>query len=208
MESPLRLKVIVGTTRPNRFSEKPSQWIADEAAKKEGVDIELLDLRDYPMPFFDQPISPAMAGGKYADQTVTAWADKIRQADGFIVVTAEYNHGYPAVLKNAIDWLFPEWNQKPVAFVSYGSVGGARAIEQLRQVAIELQMVPTKHAVHIPVDVYLAAMKETAPVNPDVFKPLRLGRIDRVDAMLTELIWAAKALKTAREDTDPRAKVG
>lgn len=133
----------------------------------------------------------------YANETARKWVNKIAEADGYIIVTAEYNHGYPAVLKNALDYAFKEWNKKVVGFVGYGNAGGARAIEQLRQVVIELEMIPIRNAIHIPSPVYLAVMNEKVPVNPDLFQPLRTP-VDRVEAFLTELIWNTKALKKAR----------
>jgi NAD(P)H-dependent FMN reductase len=201
METPIKIKIIVGSTRQNRFSEKPAHWICEEAKKKDGVEAELLDLRDYPMPFFDEPISPAMSGGKYSNEIVKKWAEKINDGDACIIVAPEYNHGYPAVLKNALDLIFPEWNKKAVGFVSYGGVGGARSIEQLRQVAIELQMVPIRNAIHIPMEVYVAVMNEKVPVNSELFKPLRAGRMDRVEAFFDELVWMGRALKNARGNT-------
>ena len=176
-----------------------SYLFAREAKKKAGVMIEILDLRDYPMPFFNEPVSPAMGDGKYLNEIVKKWSEKINDGDAFIIVTPEYNHGYPAVLKNALDSIFPEWNKKAVGFVSYGNAGGARSVEQLRQVVIELQMVPIRSAIHILVDVYIAVMNEKVPVDPDMFnKPLR-DRRDRVEEFLNELISMAKALKVARE---------
>jgi NAD(P)H-dependent FMN reductase len=197
VEPTIGIKIIIGSTRPNRFSEKPARWIYEETRKKDGIVAELLDLRDYPMPFLDQPISPALSGGKYENSIVKAWAEKIKDGDAFIVVTPEYNHGYPAVLKNALDSIFPEWNKKPVGFVAYGNAGGARSVEQLRQVVIELQMLPIRNAIHIPSDIYRAVMNETLPVNPELFKGLR-NPVDRVELFLNELIWNARALKTAR----------
>jgi NAD(P)H-dependent FMN reductase len=197
VEPTIGIKIIIGSTRPNRFSEKPARWIYEETRKKDGIVAELLDLRDYPMPFLDQPISPAVSGGKYENSIVKAWAEKIKDGDAFIVVTPEYNHGYPAVLKNALDSIFPEWNKKPVGFVAYGNAGGARSVEQLRQVVIELQMLPIRNAIHIPSDIYRAVMNETLPVNPELFKGLR-NPLDRVELFLNELIWNARALKTAR----------
>lgn len=195
----LKIKVIIGSTRQNRFSEKPAYWIYEEAKKKAGIEIEILDLRDYPMPFFNEPVSPAMGDGKYLNEIVKKWSEKINDGNAFIIVTPEYNHGYPAVLKNALDSIFPEWNRKAVGFVSYGNAGGARSVEQLRQVVIELQMVPIRSAIHIPVDIYIAVMNEKVPVDPDMFnKPLR-DRRDRVEEFLNELISMAKALKGARE---------
>lgn len=196
-ESQIKIKVIIGSTRQNRFSDKPAHWIYTEAKKKVG-EVEILDLRDYPMPFFNEPVSPAMSGGKYSNDIVNKWSEKIMDGDAFIIVSPEYNHGYPAVLKNALDSIFPEWNRKAVGFVSYGNAGGARSVEQLRQVVIELQMVPTRSAIHIPVDVYMAVMNEKVPVDPGLFKPLR-DRIDRIEVFLTELISMAKTLKVARD---------
>ncbi|HLX12932.1 MAG TPA: NAD(P)H-dependent oxidoreductase [Bacteroidota bacterium] len=195
----LKIQIIIGSTRKNRFSEKPARYIFDELKKRNDVKAELIDLRDWPLPFFDEATSPVANKGIYANELGKKWAAKVGEADGYIMVTPEYNHGYPAVLKNAIDWVFPEWKGKPVGFVGYGSSGGARAIEQLRQVVIELHMVPIRTAVHIPVEIYISMMNEQAPVNPELFKPLREGmRGDRVKAFFDELIAAAGALKPSR----------
>lgn len=200
MNKSIKIKVIVGSTRQNRFSEKPAQWIFEEIKKLDGIEAELLDLRDYPMPFFDDPMSPSMAGGKYSNETVKKWAEKISDGDGFIIVAPEYNHGYPAVLKNAMDVIYPEWNRKPVGFVSYGSALGARSVEQLRQVAVELQMAPIRHAVHIPVDIFFAGLMEKGPAGPEIFEPIRKGPMgDPVERFFSDLLWWARALKTARE---------
>ena len=198
MDTIIKVKVIIGSTRPNRFSEKPASWIYEETQKREGVAAELLDLRDYSMPFFDQPISPAMSGGKYANDVVKTWAGKIKDGDAFIIVTPEYNHGYPAVLKNALDSIFQEWNKKPVGLVSYGNAGGARSVEQLRQVVIELQMFPIRNAIHLPSEIYRIAMNEKVPVNPDLFKALK-EPVDRVQPFLNELILTSQAFKTIRD---------
>jgi len=198
MDTIIKVKVIIGSTRPNHFSEKPASWIYEETQKREGVAAELLDLRDYSMPFFDQPISPAMSGGKYANDVVKTWAGKIKDGDAFIIVTPEYNHGYPAVLKNALDSIFQEWNKKPVGFVSYGNAGGARSVEQLRQVVIELQMFPIRNAIHLPSEIYRIAMNEKVPVNPDLFKALK-EPVDRVQPFLNELILTSRAFKTMRD---------
>jgi NAD(P)H-dependent FMN reductase len=199
----MKIQVILGSTRQNRFGDKPAHWIYGELQKIEGIDAELLDLRDYPLPFFDEPITPIMSAGKYSNKDVQKWADKIKEADAFIIVTPEYNHGYPAVLKNSLDSIFQEWNKKPVGFIGYGNAGGARAIEQLRQVVIELQMVPIRNAIHIPAEVYLAVMKEKVPVNPELFSPLRKSmRGDRVELFLNELIWTCRAMKTARDSSN------
>jgi len=144
----LKIKIILGSTREGRFSEKVGPWIKS-LVEESGVTPILLDLRDFPMPFLNDSVSPAHIEGAYKEDTVNTWAQEIAGADGFIVVTPEYNHGYSAVLKNALDNIFKEWNNKPIAFVAYGSMGGARVVEQLRAVAIELLMVPIRNAVHI-----------------------------------------------------------
>jgi len=148
----MSISVIVGSTRQGRFSEKPAQWILHQLHKREGIEGRLLDLRDFPMPFFDQPMPPAMPGRPpYEHDVVKKWTAQIAASDGFVFVTPEYNYGPSAVLKNAIDWVYPEWNRKAAAFVSYGSAMGARGVQQLRETAIELQMAPVRSSVHIPV---------------------------------------------------------
>jgi NAD(P)H-dependent FMN reductase len=136
--------------------------------------------------------------GRYDDEGVQRWADRIADADAFVMVSPEYNHGYPAVLKNAIDYIYPEWVHKPVGFVSYGNAGGARGVEQLRQVAIEMQMWPIRSAIHLPMAVYMAVMKEPVPPNPDLFAPMKEGRVNQVERFFKDLLWAARALKRAR----------
>ncbi len=198
----LKIQIIVGTTRQNRFSEKAASYILQEAEKLKEIEVELVDLRDYPLPFYDEPVSPSMfemAKHEYKNEVAKKWTKKIAEADGFIIIAAEYNHGYSAVLKNALDYVFKEWNRKAVGFVGYGNAGGARAIEQLREVAIELQLVPIRNAIHIPSEIYLAVMNEKLPINPELFKSLREGRMDRVENFFNDLIWTTKALKKARE---------
>ncbi len=194
----MNIQVIIGSTRPNRFSEKPAHWIMGELAKHEGVQAELIDLRDYPLPMFDAEISPAWSGGQYPHESVMAWAAKISQADAYIMIAPEYNHGYSAVLKNALDWLYPEWAHKPVGFISYGGNGGARAVEQLRQVVVELQMLPVKYGIHIPVEAYIATMNLQAPVDPELFNGPLNARFNLVDTFINELTELAAAVQTLR----------
>lgn len=128
----MTISVIVGSTRQGRFSEKPARWIFDQLQKREGIEARLLDLRDFPMPFFDQAVSPGRPGrAPYENEVVNRWTAEIAASDGFVFVTPEYNYGPAAVLKNAIDWVYPEWNRKAVAFVSYGSAAGARSVQQM-----------------------------------------------------------------------------
>src|SRR6201985_3226916 len=148
----MKLSVIVGSTRQGRFSEKLAQWILQQLHKREGIETQLLDLRDFPTPFFDQPVPPAMPGRPpYEHDVVKKWTAQIAASDGFVFVTPEYNYGPSAVLKNAIDSVYPEWNRKATAFVSYGSAMGARAVQQLRETAIEVQMAPIRSSVPLPV---------------------------------------------------------
>lgn len=143
----LSLQILLGSTRPNRFGDKAAQWILDIAKKNERFDVQLVDLRDWPLPMYEEKVSLAYANAE--GDLAKKWASMVAKADAYIIVTPEYNHGYPAVLKNALDYAYPEWNDKPVGFVSYGSVGGARSVEQLRQVAVELHMASVRQAVHI-----------------------------------------------------------
>jgi NAD(P)H-dependent FMN reductase len=162
----VRIGIIIGSTRPKRFSEKPAEWIYDEVRAYDEVEVELLDLRDHPLPFFEEPESPASKKHPYDNPLVRQWTTTIASLDGFIIVTPEYNHGYPAVLKNALDYVYQEWNGKAVGFVSYGNASGARSVEQLRQVAIELQMAPIRPAVHIPGSVQFPIMAGKAAWQP------------------------------------------
>jgi NAD(P)H-dependent FMN reductase len=188
------ISVIVGSTRQGRFSEKPAQWIFQHLSKRADVDARLVDLRDFPMPFFDQIATPAMPGrAPYENEVVKKWTAEIARSDGFVFVTPEYNYGPPAVLKNALDWVYPEWNRKAAAFVTYGSAMGARGVQQLRESLIELQMTPIRSSVHIPVATLWAHFQ-----GGDVDKGLaELAK--SANGMIDDLLWWTAALKTARE---------
>jgi NAD(P)H-dependent FMN reductase len=189
----VRIQVITGTTRQGRFSERVTAWVSGVLAGRGDLDVEVVDLRAYPLPFFDGP-PPARAPREYPGEEVARLGRTIDRADGFILLTGEYNHGYPAVLKNALDWTFPEWQRKPVAFVGWGNVGGARAIEQLRLVSVELEMAPLRHAVHILPDVLLPARQLTDPTDTTAFAPLE----PRLKILVEDLLWWAQALAAAR----------
>ena len=187
------ISVIVGSTREGRFAEKPARWILEHLKRRDDVDARLLDLRDFPMPFFDQPLTPAMPGRPaYTNEVVNKWTAAIAQSDGFVIVTPEYNYGPPAVLKNAIDWVYREWNRKAVGFVSYGSAMGARAVQQLRETAIEVQLAPIRSSVLIPVTTLWAHYK-----GGDVDAGLAEINVS-AGAMIDDLLWWTSALKTAR----------
>jgi NAD(P)H-dependent FMN reductase len=134
----LNIAIILGSTRPGRNGKAVADWVTDKAAARTTATYELVDLADHPLPHIDEPLPPTM--GQYAGEHTKAWAEKIGSYDGFIFVTPEYNHSTSGVLKNAIDYLYAEWNNKAAAFVSYGSLGGARAIEHLRAILSELQV--------------------------------------------------------------------
>jgi NAD(P)H-dependent FMN reductase len=136
--SDLKIAIILGSTRPGRNGKAVADWVVEKASARTGADYELIDLLDYPLPHLDEALPPSM--GAYAGEHTKAWAAKIAAYDGFIFVTPEYNHSTSGVLKNAIDYLYGEWNNKVAAFVSYGALGGARAIEHLRGISSELQM--------------------------------------------------------------------
>ncbi|MFG2357932.1 NADPH-dependent FMN reductase [Streptomyces sp. NPDC048521] len=136
--SDLKIAIILGSTRPGRNGKAVADWVVDRAGARTAAEYELVDLADYPLPHLDEAIPPSM--GQYQGEHTKAWAAKIAEFDGYIFVTPEYNHSTSGVLKNAIDYLYGEWNNKAAAFVSYGSLGGARAIEHLRAVASELQL--------------------------------------------------------------------
>ena len=189
----LKIKIILGSVRNNRFGDKPAKWIFDIAQKIGGAEYELLDLKDYALPMFAEGTSPAYVEGKYESDAVNKWAEKIAEADGFIIVTPEYNHGSPASLKNNIDYLYREWNKKAVSFVSYGSTGGARAIQQLRDVSIELQMSPIRNSVHIMSPWFLT--EENGSLKTGALGPY----VKSAESLISQLIWWAKALKVARE---------
>jgi NAD(P)H-dependent FMN reductase len=159
----------------------------DQLQRRQDAEFQLVDLRDYPLPFLDHPVPPAP--GQYAPEA-KSWAATVGAGDAYVIVTPEYNHGYPGVLKNALDHVYREWNRNPVAFVSYGAAGdGSRAAEQLRSVAVELQVVPIREQLAIPF-VWMA-FDESGAIRQQ-------GADKAVERMLDELMWWAGALKPAR----------
>jgi NAD(P)H-dependent FMN reductase len=185
-----KIGIIVGSTRAGRFADQPAEWIRDIAKARGDVDVEVLDLRDYPMPFFDEAGGLAYTPTK--NEVAQRWQKQVAELDGYIVLAAEYNRGPTAVLKNALDYAYGEWNNKAVAFVGYGGVGGARAVEQLRLHAIELQMAPVRAGVHILWPDMLAVKSEGKKLSE--FAHLNQGAAD----MLDQLVWWTRALNAAR----------
>ncbi len=186
-----KIAIIVGSTRAARFADVPTQWIANIAKAHADLDVEIVDLRDFPLPFFDEVASSAWVPSQ--NEVAQRWQKKVASFDGYIFTAAEYNHGPTAVLKNAIDYAATEWNKKPAGFVGYGGVGGAPAVEQLRLPAVELQMVPVQSAVHIVWGDFLAVRQGEKKLED--FEHLNQS----ATALVNEIAWWAKALKAARE---------
>jgi NAD(P)H-dependent FMN reductase len=189
----MNVALIVGSTRPNRFADTSAGWITAGAKVRRDFQLQVLDLREHVLPFFNEPAAPIYTGGRYSEPAAEAWRQLIRGYDAFIVTVAEYNHGPTAVLKNALDSAYFEWNRKPIAFVGHGGVGAARAIEHLRGIAIELQMVPIKYEVNIAMEPYLGVVQRGKAL--DDYDYLVSART----AMFDDLAWWARALRSARD---------
>jgi NAD(P)H-dependent FMN reductase len=197
MTSIPHIAIILTSTRTNRFADVPLNWVLAQTAQRSDFAFETIDLRDYPLPFYDLPTSPALAPRQYSSDVARSLGEKLDAADGFLIITNEYNHGYSAVFKNVLDHYFVEWNRKPISFLGYGNAGGARAIEQLRQVAIELDMASVRPSVNVLGKFLMDIRGGADPI--EVFEPL----IPRLEALLADLHWWASALATARRaDTE------
>lgn len=183
----LKIAIIIGSTRPGRNGEKVARWVFDLTQKRSDAQFELVDIADYNLPLLDEPIPPSM--GQYMQPHTKAWSKKIAEFDGYVFVTPEYNHSTSGALKNAIDYLYSEWNNKSAGFVSYGSLSGARAVEQLRPIMAELQIADVRAQV--------ALSLFTDFENFSEFKPDPRHE-DEVDIMLSQVIAWAGALKTLR----------
>jgi NAD(P)H-dependent FMN reductase len=188
------IAVVISSTRQGRFADKPAKWVVSRLEQEQDVKVDLVDLRDHRLPLFDHPSSPILTGRQYPTPETARFGERIDKADGFVILTAEYNHGYTGALKNAMDHTFVEWNRKPVSFVGWGNVGGGRAIEQLRLVSVEFELAPLRHAVHILPDLMLPAMQAPEPFDPTIFAPLD----GKLDALVADLLWWTDVLAGAR----------
>lgn len=188
----LNLALIIGSTRPQRFADVPAQWIAAGAAERSDFTLDILDLRDQNLPLFEEPVAPAWTQGVYSNPLAEEWRHKVGNYDGYLITAAEYNHGPTAVLKNALDSATFEWRRKPVGFIGYGGVGGARAIEQLRGVAVELHMAPIKAEVNVGMEPFLGILQQGKTL--DDYPHLIAARTTLFD----EIVWWGNALKAAR----------
>ncbi|CAN7379721.1 NADPH-dependent FMN reductase [Devosia sp. LjRoot3] len=185
-----RIGIVISTTRAARFADKPTHWLKAIAEARDDIEVEIVDLRDYPMPFFEEASSPGYAPVNHP--VAQAWAKTMAALDGYIFITAEYNHSISGVLKNALDHAYPEYSKKPAAFLGYGGVGGARAVQQLRLILAELQVATLKFAVHINANEMLPLMKDEKDFGDFPYLA------DAAKLMLDDLAWWAGALKTAR----------
>ncbi|MEU6221789.1 NAD(P)H-dependent oxidoreductase [Streptomyces sp. NPDC047022] len=182
-----KIGIILGSTRPGRNGEAVATWVLEHAAKRADARFELVDLADYKLPLLDEAYPPSM--GQYSQPHTHAWAEKIASLDGFVIVTPEYNRSLPGALKNAIDFLYNEWNNKAVGFVSYGGNGGTRAVEHLRGIAGELQLADVRAQV--------ALSLFTDFENFSTFKPIE-AQYDALTATLDQVIAWSKALAPLR----------
>jgi NAD(P)H-dependent FMN reductase len=189
-----RIAIIVSSTRPTRFADVPTAWIKAQAEARGDMDVEVVDLRDHPLPFFAEVASNAWAPSQSAE--AVAWQKKIGQFDGYIFVLAEYNRSITAALKNALDQAYVEWARKPFGAISYGSMGGANALGHLQNIGVELQMVPTRNNVRI-------GGSDFFKVHAGFGGSGNLADIEAViapaaKAMLDDVVWWANATKAAR----------
>ncbi|MFC3061123.1 NADPH-dependent FMN reductase [Paenirhodobacter populi] len=194
MTDPLKIAIIISSTRDTRLADKPAQWFADFAAtERPDLTFEVLDLRDFDLPFFNETASNAWVPSQSPE--AVAWQKKIAEFDGYIFVTAEYNHSIPGALKNALDQAYVEWAHKPMGAVGYGGVGAARAIEHLRLIAVELQMVPVRNAVHIGGGDFMAI----SPLGQNGEMSEIASHLEgSAKALLEDIAWWGRATKAAR----------
>ncbi|PKP08266.1 MAG: NADPH-dependent FMN reductase [Bacteroidetes bacterium HGW-Bacteroidetes-4] len=184
----LKIGIIIGSTRPGRNAEQVATWVYELTSKRNDAEYELVDLKDFNLPLLDEPFPASF--GQYMNEHTKAWAEKIKSLDAYIFVTGEYNHSLSGALKNALDYIYAEWNNKAAGFVSYGSAGGARAVEHLRLIMGELQVADVR------AQVLLSLFTDFE--NFSVFKPAVLHETN-LNTMLDQLINWGTALKTIRK---------
>jgi NAD(P)H-dependent FMN reductase len=182
-----RIGIILGSTRPGRNGEAVARWVHQVAAQRTDAEFELVDLLDYKLPHLDEVLPPSM--GQYAQPHTRQWANTIASFDGFVMVTPEYNHSTSGALKNAIDFLYGEWNNKAVGFVSYGAAGGTRAVEHLRLIAGELQMADVRGQVALSL---FTDFKDFTVFLPSEFQ------VESLTAMLGQVVAWSTALAPMR----------
>jgi NAD(P)H-dependent FMN reductase len=190
----LNIGIILGSTRPNRNGEAVANWVVDQTKRRTDARYELVDIKSFDLPLLDEPIPPSQ--GKYSQPHTKRWAEKIAAFDAFVFVTPEYNHGPSGALKNAIDFLYREWNNKSAGFVSYGSSGGARAVETLRLVMAEIQIADVRAQVMFQLATDFKNFSQFAP-DP--------RHENELDVMLKQLVSWGTALKAVRDEASRHA---
>jgi NAD(P)H-dependent FMN reductase len=188
-----KIAVIIGSTRPTRFADKPAQWMLKQAQARDDIEVELVDLRDHSLPFFNEMASNMWMPSQNPE--AVRWQETIGRFDGYIFVVAEYNRSITGVLKNALDQAYKEWNRKPFTAIGYGGTGASRAIEHLRGIGVELQMVSTHAAVHIGGGDFMAVfpMGGNKPMEE-----IEANLLPSAKTALDELVWWAKATMVAK----------
>ncbi len=190
MQKRPKIGIIISTTRLGRFADVPTNWLFNIAQARDDADYEIVDLRDYPMPFFEEKMSLAHAPTQ--NETALRWQNKIASLDGYVFVTAEYNHSITGVLKNALDYLYSEIHRKPATFLGYGGTGAARAIEHLRNILAEQRVASLKQTVHIGMVEMVGILREGKSMAD---YPYLDGYANQ---MLDELFWWATTLGAGR----------
>lgn len=177
----MKLMVVVGSVREGRVADKVASWALDQLSQDPELEIDIADLKEISLPFFNEQIAPDAAHGQFINPVGTAWAARVAKADAYIMLVAEYNHGPTAVLKNAIDWVYDGWLNKPVGFVSYGGLaGGTRAVEQLKQIVMNVKLTPVNVPVMFP-QVKKAFDENGSPHNPAVNESLKKMLVELKD---------------------------
>ena len=189
-----KIALIIGSTRATRFADIPAQWMLAQAQARPDMSVELVDLRDFDLPLFNEMATNMWMPS--SDPRAVAWQKKVGEFDGYIFVVAEYNRSVTGSLKNALDQAYVEWGHKPMAAIAYGAVGGTRALEHLRTIAVELQMVPVRNAVHV-------GMGDFFKVHPGMGGSGKMADIEAnilqaAKATLDDVVWWAKATMAAR----------
>jgi NAD(P)H-dependent FMN reductase len=188
-----KIAVIIGSTRPTRFADKPAQWMLKQARARDDIEVELIDLRDHPLPFFDEMASNLWMPSQ--NPAALRWQETVGRFDGYIFVVAEYNHSISGVLKNALDQAYKEWNRKPFTAIGYGGTGASRAVEHLRGIGVELQMVSTHAAVHIGGGDFMSVFPRGG--NKPI-EEIEANLLPSANTALDELVWWAKATMVAK----------
>jgi NAD(P)H-dependent FMN reductase len=196
-----KIALIISSTRDARWADKPAQWALRKLQERDDIEVELVDLRDFHLPMFNEVASNAWVPSQ--DPNAVRWQQKLAGFDGYVFLVAEYNRSITGALKNALDQAYVEWNRKPMGLIAYGSVGGARAAEQLRLIAIELQMVPVRAGVHIGgSDFYRVSAYNP---NPEPMEALDGVLSGSLKDMADQVSWYARVLKEARREEERKA---